>query len=85
MPTRMVEEMSAEELEKYKEWLEKQKPMPTCLSQKADGIYRTCGRCGEELGAYARYSVDSYLKYNFSMPKYCHACGQRIKRWAGDE
>ena len=74
MPTGMVEEMSAEELEK-------QKPMMLEPEEDADGFYGKCGRCGHRVVVLlsSKYKVDGLT------PKWCPACGQRIKRWYGDE
>lgn len=76
----MVEDMSAEELEEYKEWLEKQKPMPMENEKASDGFYAKCGRCGHRVVVLlGRGKMDTWT------PKWCPACGQRIKRWDGDE
>lgn len=80
MPPRLVEDMSAEELEQYKAWLEKQKPMPMETEKDSDGFYGKCARCGHRVVVLlSRDKMDTWT------PKWCPACSQRIKRWYGDE
>lgn len=81
MPPMMVEDMSAEELEQYKEWLEKQKPMQMDTENDSDGYYGKCGRCGHRVVVL----LNSQGKADPWTPKWCPACYQRIKRWDGDE
>ena len=81
MPPKLVEEMTEKDREQYETWREMMKPMTMGIAQDATGFFGTCGRCGEKivklLGADGKMDIWT--------PKYCPRCGQRQRRWNGDE
>ena len=76
-----LEEMETEDRGRSEDWLEKQMPMPLEPEDASDGCYGKCGRCGHRVIVL----LNSRGEHDVWTPKWCPACGQRIKRWAGDE
>lgn len=78
MPPRLVRDMSSAGLNGYHEWMEHQKPMAMGFAQTCDGVYGTCGRCGEKIVTMMdsngpRFDYDEW-------PTFCPHCGQRVER-----
>ena len=89
MPPRLVGDMSAADLEQYQMWLEYQKPMYMELHREEEGEWGICGRCGAPLIQLMRLTDDGrhvvFTASQAQWPKFCRACGQRVKHGEDDE